>query len=89
MSKNKRNQKYKIKITYSWGDEEPLYGQFFTKEAAFATACELAGREAYVQNDELDESKTAVIYVDPANFKVDLHYDGDDTWCYYRIEETA
>ena len=81
--------KYGIKITYSWGDEEPMkyYGEFETEEDAFAHACELAGKEVYVYNEEMDEDRTAVIYVDGYNKRIDLHYEMDNTWCYYRIEE--
>lgn len=79
---------YGIEISYSWGDcEDELYGKFDTEEKAFAKACELAGKEAYVQNEEFEDCKTAVIYVDGYNKRIDLHYDCDDTWCYYRIKE--
>ena len=79
--------KYGIKITYSWGDEEfPTNDEAFdTEEEAFAKACEMAGREAYVQNEEMTEEKTCTIYVDGFMKAIDLHYNGDGEVCYYRI----
>lgn len=79
---------YKIKIEYSWGDEE-LYGSYATEDEAFKYACELAGKEAFVYGEGGDEDRTATIYVDSYNKRIDLHYDHDDTWCYYRIEEVT
>ena len=87
--KETQDMAYGIKITYSWGDEENMdnYGKFKTEEEAFEKACVLAGTEAYVYNEGMDEDRTAVIYVDGYNKRIDLHYDDDDTWCYYRIEK--
>ena len=81
--------KYGVKITYSWGDEEPVggYGVYRNTDAAFEKCCELAGKEAYVYNEEMDEDRTVTIYVDGYNKKIDLHYNHDDTWCYYRVVE--
>ena len=76
---------YGIKITYSWGDEEPIYGSFKTEEDAYAKACELAGKEAYVQNEEMDEDETCTVYFDGYEKRIDLHYDCDGEECYYRI----
>ena len=80
---------YGIKIAYSWGDEEDInqYGTFATEEEAFQKACELAGKEAYVQNEEFLEEKTCTVFFDAANKGIDLRYDHDDTWCYYRVEK--
>lgn len=78
---------YAIEISYSWGDSEPLYGEFHTEEQAFAKACELAGTEMYVANEEFDEDKTITVYVDGFNKRIDLQYDADQTWCYYRVVE--
>lgn len=82
---------YGIKVSYSWGDEEPVktYGRFETKEAAWKRICELAGKEMFVQNEEYDERKTCTLYVDAHEKRLDLHYDGDNTVCYYRIVEIA
>ena len=78
---------YGIKITYSWGDEEDLYGNFLTEEDAYKEMCMLAAKEAFVQNEEFFEEFTCQIYFDASAKKIDLHYDNDDEWCYYRIEE--
>ncbi len=78
---------YGIKITYSWGDEEPLeqYGSFDTKEKAFEKICELAGREAYVQNEEFNVDNTCDIRFNAAEYKAELTYDMDDTTCNYQV----
>lgn len=78
---------YGIEISYSWGDcEDCLYGNFQTEEDAFEEMCALAGREAYVQNEEFDEYKTCTVYFDAYTKRIDLQYDCDNTWCYYRIK---
>ena len=80
--------KYGIKITYSNGDEEDgLYGNFASKEEAFKEICVLAAKEAYVQNEDFDELRTCSVYFNACEYKADLHYDVDDTWCYYRVQE--
>lgn len=79
---------YGIEISYSWGDcEDGLYGNFETKEEAYKEMCELAGKEAFVQNEEFESERTCTVYFDGYTLRVDLHYDVDDTWCYYRIKE--
>lgn len=80
--------KYGIKITYSNGDEEDgLYGNFASKEEAFKEICVLAAKEAYVQNEDFDELRTCSVYFNACEYKADLRYDVDDTWCYYRVQE--
>lgn len=78
---------YAIKITYSWGNEEPLgnFGTFPTKEEAFKKICELAGQEAYVQNEEFAPDKTCSIHFDASEYAAELTYDGDNSICYYRV----
>ena len=78
---------YGIKMTYSWGDEEPLYGNFKTEEKAYKEMCMLAAEEAYVQNEEFLEENNCTVYFDAYNKTVDLYYGYDGEWCYYRIEE--
>lgn len=79
---------YGIEITYSWGDcEDNLYGRYITKEEAFKKMCFMAAKEAYVQNEEFLEEGTCQIYFDASQFKIDLHYDYDNTWCYYKIKK--
>lgn len=82
--------KYGIKITYSNGDEEDgLYGEFPSKEAAYKEICVLAAKEAYIQNEDFDEDGTCSVYFDAHEYVVDLHYCRDDEWCYYRIQEIS
>lgn len=77
---------YGIEISYSWGDcEDDLYGNFETEEKAYKKMCMLAATEAYVQNEEFLEENTCQIYFDAANKEINLHYDSDDEWCFYRI----
>ena len=56
---------YGIKVSYPWGDqEEGLYGDYKTKEEAYKGMCELACKEAYVQNEEFAEDRTCSIEFD-------------------------
>lgn len=81
---------YGIEISYSWGDwENGLYGNFATEEEAYKEMCMLAAKEAYVQNEEFDEDYTCTVYFDAASKEIDLHYNYDNTWCYYRIKEKS
>ena len=79
---------YGIEISYSWGYcEDNLYGDYQSKEDAYKDMCLLASEEAYVQNAEFESEKTCVVYFDAYNKEIDLHYECDSTWCYYRIKE--
>ena len=79
---------YGIEISYSWGDyEDNLYGRYITKEEAFEKMCYMAAKEAYTQNGEFFEENTCQVYFDASQFKIDLHYDYDNTWCYYRVKK--
>ena len=80
-------QKYQIHISYSWGDEEPAFGKFDTKEEAWKEMCKLAAKEAYVQNEEFGEDKQCSVHYNAFEKKIDLHYERDNTWCYYRIKD--
>ena len=78
--------RYGVEVSYSWGDiEDEPYGSFETKEQAYEFACQLAGKEAYIQNEEFLPENTCYIIFDANSCKIDLHYDYDDTWCFYRI----
>ena len=79
---------YGIEISYSWGDcEDGLYGNYETEEDAYKEMCMLAAKESYVQNEEFLEENTCTVYFNAANKEIDLHYDYDDTWCYYRVKD--
>lgn len=86
----KKNKKYGIQITYSWGDEEPIenYGTYNSKEDAFEQACILAAKEAYVQNEEfIQEHDYCIVTFVATEYAIDLYYAYDDEYCYYRIVE--
>lgn len=79
---------YGIEISYSWGDcEDSLYGAYQTEEDAFKEMCLLAAEEAYVQNEEFNEDRTCTVYFDASAKMIDLNYQCDNTWCYYRIKK--
>lgn len=78
---------YGIEISYSWGDcEDGLFGNYATEEDAYKGMCMLAAKEAYVQNEEFLDGRTCSVYFDAVNKEIDLHYDSDNTWCYYRVK---
>ena len=80
--------KYGIEISYSWGDyEDGLYGEYDTPEEAYEEMCKLAGREAYVQDEEFLSEDGCIVYFHPAEKEIDLHYLSDGEWCYYRIKQ--
>lgn len=87
ISNNLLKSRYEIVISYSWGEKEPPYGSFMTQEEAYKKMCEMAGREAYVQNEEFLPENTCAVYFNAAEKEIDLHYDNDDSWCYYRVQK--
>ena len=76
---------YAIKISYSWGDEEPLRGNYKTKEEAFFDACMMAAKEAYVQNEEFLEGRTANVCFNASDYVISLEYEYDGETCFYEI----
>lgn len=80
---------YTIHISYSWGEEEEPYGKYPNKEEAFKAMCIVAAREAYTQNEEAEVGRTCTLLFDAAKGTIDLHYDYDNTWCYYRVVEAG
>ena len=76
---------YGIEITYSWGDRENVFGNFNTEEDAYKEMCIIAAEEAYTQNEEFLEENTCNVYFNAVMKAINLHYDSDDTWCYYRV----
>lgn len=92
MKKNKKrnlDKKYGIKITYSWGDEEPIdqLPYFDTKEEAYKEICKLAGKEAYVENEEFLPENGCKVEFDAAAYMATLTYYKDDTTCTYRVAD--
>lgn len=80
-------KRYAIEISYSNGDEENPYETYYSKYDAYKEMCKLAGEEAYVQNEDFDEGNTCSVYFDAYHYKIDLFYENDMSWCYYRIVE--
>ena len=77
--------KYGVMFYYSWNDFEGPYGKFDTTDDAYKKACEIAGAEAYEYSSSKECDCTArYIATEKA---VDLHYEDDDTHCYYRISD--
>lgn len=76
---------YAIKITYSWGNEEPLHGTYETAEEAYKEMCLLASNEAYTQNEEFEEDRTCDVAFNAYRKEITLHYDIDDEYCYYEV----
>lgn len=80
-------KRYGIEISYSWGaKEDVLYGSYDTPKEAYESMCQLAAKEAFVQGEEFLPEKTCSIHFNPAKKEIDLHYESDNTWCYYRIK---
>ena len=79
--------KYGIKITYSWGDEEPVMGEYKTKKKAYKKICKLIAKEAYVQNEEFERNKQCVAYFNAHKNSGKIKYLDDNTWCYYNVIE--
>lgn len=80
--------KYGIEISYSWGEREPIHGNYDTKIEAYEEACKLAAREAYVQNEEfVPEHDNCTVTFNASLYEIDLFYAYDDTKCFYRIVE--
>lgn len=74
-----------IKITYSWGDEEPLIPCSNDKEEAWKQMKELTMKEVEVCNEEEEREIGLVLNKEEGSIK--LHYNYDDEWCYYNIVE--
>ena len=87
----KAGKKYGIHITYSWGDEEDsaAYGMFDTPEAAYEEACRLAGREAFVQNEEMEAGRDCQAEFFGYEKKIKLTYFCDGEECLYKVVELA
>lgn len=74
--------KYGLKITYSWGDEEPLI-MYKTKDAAWKEAKMLAMNEAEIVSEE-NECEIGLAFNEKDGI-IQLHYTYDDEYCYYKI----
>ena len=78
---------FAVKMSYSWGDQEPVRTLYSTAKEAFKAACHLAAEEAFAQNEEMDHDCPCIIIVDAGEYAIDLHYQKDETFCHYRVLE--
>lgn len=76
--------KYGLKITYSWGDEEPLI-ECKTKDLAWRKAKKMAMNEAELVSEE-HECEIGLSF-NKEEGKIILHYTYDDEYCYYEVVE--
>lgn len=75
-------EKWLLKIAYSWGDEESDL-EFTSFEDAWTEAKLMALREIETCNVEHDLEMG--LFIDKENAKVTLHYTYDDEYCYYNV----
>lgn len=75
-------QKYGVKITYSWGDEEPTI-ICDSKDTAWAKAKLMAVNEAEITSGE-HECEIG-LYFNEDDGKIILHYTYDNEYCYYTL----
>lgn len=74
--------KYGLKITYSWGDEEPII-RCITRGDAWQKAKEMAINEAEIASME-HECEIGLSF-NSQEGNITLHYTYDDSYCYYNI----
>lgn len=80
----KPKDNWRIKICYSWGDEESDI-KCESKEAAWKTAKELALAEAY--NFGIEHDSKVTLYFDKQENRIQLYYEAWNEYCYYAIEK--
>jgi hypothetical protein len=76
---------YGVKITYSWGDEEPVIC-VGSKEDAWKKAKQLAVDEAEIVSVE-DTSPVVELSFNKERTRITLHYVSDNEYCYYDVVE--
>ena len=74
--------KYGLKITCSWGDEESLI-MYKTKEEAWEKAKILSIDEAEIVSEE--HECEIELTLNKKDGIIQLHYTYDDEYCYYKI----
>ena len=77
-----------IKISYSWGEEEPDIRGFKSLLDAYKEALSLAAAEVYAFGTDHDETNNGCEIsagYEEEEASVDLHYMYDDTHCYYKV----
>lgn len=79
--------KFEIRITYSWGDEEPsIEIESEYKEEAFERMIDLAATEAKATLESYEDSQINISILSWKD-KIILHYGYDNEECYYELVE--
>lgn len=79
--------KWLLKISYSWGDEEP-YQEFNSFEEAWDTAKKDACNEAEIASIEANDEKCEIgltFEKEEDRGRISLHYTYDNSYCYYDV----
>lgn len=90
-SDSKMIKRYRLKISYSWGDEEETEKSFDDFEDAWTIAQKMALKEMETASSEYgDDNGNCEIGLtfDKTRRRIDLHYTHDDSHCYYDIVES-
>lgn len=91
IDKTRTWKKYRLKISYSWGDEELTEKTFDNFEDAWTIAQNMALKEMETASSEYgDDDKNCEIglTIDKKRKHIDLHYTHDNSHCYYDIIES-
>lgn len=76
-----------VKISYSWGDEEP-YQEFNSFEEAWDTAKKDACNEAEIASIEANDETCEIgltFEKEEDRGRISLHYTYDNSYCYYDV----
>lgn len=79
--------KWLLKISYSWGDEEP-YQEFNNFEEAWDTAKKDACNEAEIASIEANDETCEIgltFEKEEDRGRISLHYTYDNSYCYYDV----
>ena len=79
--------KWLLKISYSWGDEEP-YQEFNSFEEAWDTAKKYACNEAEIASIEANDETCEIgltLEKEEDRGRISLHYTYDNSYCYYDV----
>ena len=78
-----------LKITYSWGEEEPDIKVYGTFEQAWQKAKQMAADEAEISSLEWETEIGLRFEKKPEveEGKITLHYTYDESYCWYKINK--
>lgn len=85
-SDSKMTKRYRLKISYSWGDEEENEKSFDDFEDAWTIARNMALKEMETASSEYGDDNGNYeigLTFDKTRRRIDLHYTHDDSHCYY------